>query len=215
MRCFWPGEPAASNETSSIVSAALLHVQIGTDMTDPHSNADTATGSQKNTGATRRFFWVGMAVFLIVMVFLGFGSTSLFAQDDPSLHRNWSERQANVWEKEKEYWKVRKAADFEGFMSLWDERFVGWSGPGIITRSDLKTLVEKEFASRAEELRYELKPRAVRVFNQTAVTFYSVVFQNEEGKTVRRTRFHHMWRKQDGTWKIASGMSAPPLQEEE
>jgi hypothetical protein len=99
-------------------------------------------------------------------------------------------------------------------MSLWDERFVGWSGPGIITRSDLKMLAEKEFAGRDHELRYELRPRAVRGFDQTAVTFYSVLFQNEEGETVRRTRFHHTWRKQDGTWTIASGMSAPPLQEE-
>lgn len=184
-------------------------------MTDTRSTANTTTGAQQTIGAARHCFGFGRAVFLIVVVALGFGSTSLFAQDNPSLHRNWSERQANVWEKEKEYWKLRKASDFEGFMSLWDERFIGWSGPGIITRSDLKTLAEKEFASRDQELRYELHPRAVRVFDQTAVTFYSVSFQNEDGETVRRTRFHHMWRKEDGTWKIASGMSAPLLQEEE
>jgi hypothetical protein len=162
-----------------------------------------------------RLFWVGMAAILIAIVLLGFGSRSLLAQDDPAPQRNWSKKQANVWDKEREYWKRRKAADFEGFMSLWDERFIGWSGPGIITRSDLKTLAQKEFAGRDHELRYELRPRAVRVFDQTAVTFYSVVFQNEEGETVGRTRLHHTWRKQDGTWTIVSGMSAPPLQEEE
>jgi hypothetical protein len=52
-----------------------------------------------------------MAAILIVMVFLGFGSRSLLAQDDPAPQRIWSETQANVWEKEREYWKRRKAAD--------------------------------------------------------------------------------------------------------
>jgi hypothetical protein len=44
-------------------------------MTGPRSNADTATDVQQTTESGGRFFWVGMAVFLIVMVFLGFGST--------------------------------------------------------------------------------------------------------------------------------------------
>ena len=184
-------------------------------MTDSTASAETQAAPSTDTRESPRLFWVGMATILIVMVFLGFGSTSLFAQDDPVPRRNWSERQANVWEKEREYWKRRKMADFEEFMSLWDERFVGWSGPGIITRSDLKTLVEKEFAGRDHELRYELRPRAVRVFDRSAVTFYSVSFQNEEGETVERVRFHYTWRKQAGTWTIVSGMSAPPLQEEE
>lgn len=100
-------------------------------------------------------------------------------------------------------------------MSLWDARFIGWSGPGIITQSDVKRLVEKEFTRREDELNYELRPRAVRVFDRTAVTFYSVVFQDDDGATVDRARFHHTWRKTNGTWMIISGMSAPPLQAEE
>lgn len=44
-------------------------------MTDVAANAETPTASSTNTRGSPRPFWVGMAVFLIVMVFLGFGST--------------------------------------------------------------------------------------------------------------------------------------------
>mgnify|MGYP006298790687 CR=1 FL=1 len=44
-------------------------------MTDVAASAGTPTASSTDTRGAPRLFWVGMAVFLIVMVFLGFGST--------------------------------------------------------------------------------------------------------------------------------------------
>jgi hypothetical protein len=103
---------------------------------------------------------------------------------------------------------LRKAADFKGFMSLWDERFVGWSGPGIISKSDINVLVKKEFKNRDDKLKYELKPRAVKIIDDIGVTFYHTLFLDDEGKKLGQSRFHHTWKKQNGTWKIISGMSA-------
>jgi hypothetical protein len=65
-------------------------------MTDSTAHAETQAAPSPDTRESPRLFWVGMAVFLTVMVFLGFGSTSLFAQDDPAPLRNWSKKQANV-----------------------------------------------------------------------------------------------------------------------
>jgi hypothetical protein len=44
-------------------------------MTDASSSAETQAASTSRPRESPRFFWVGMAVFLIVMVGLGFGST--------------------------------------------------------------------------------------------------------------------------------------------
>jgi hypothetical protein len=44
-------------------------------MTDASSSAETQAASTVRTRGAPRFFWVGMAVFLILIVFLGFGST--------------------------------------------------------------------------------------------------------------------------------------------
>jgi len=44
-------------------------------MANASDAANTATASSTDTRGAPRLFWVGMAVFLIVMVFLGFGST--------------------------------------------------------------------------------------------------------------------------------------------
>jgi len=44
-------------------------------MTDSTANAETQAAPSPDTRGSPRLFWVGMAVFLIVMVFLGFGST--------------------------------------------------------------------------------------------------------------------------------------------
>jgi len=44
-------------------------------MTDSPSPADEPTVEAGTNATAPRFFWVGMAVFLIVIVFLGFGST--------------------------------------------------------------------------------------------------------------------------------------------
>lgn len=134
---------------------------------------------------------------------------TLFGQNKADVQQNWSNKQKKVWEKEKSYWKLRKAANFEGFMSLWDKAFIGWSGPETFNWSDLKRKVKKEFKGRDNGLNYELRPHAVKIFGSTAVTFYSVLFQNDKGDTVDRALFHHSWRKQNGTWKIIAGMSVP------
>lgn len=44
-------------------------------MTDAPSNAEAPRAPRKDVRSPPRLFWVGMAVFLIVIVFLGFGST--------------------------------------------------------------------------------------------------------------------------------------------
>jgi len=44
-------------------------------MTDTSSNTETPSTSTPDTRPEPRLFWVGMAVFLILIVFLGFGST--------------------------------------------------------------------------------------------------------------------------------------------
>lgn len=144
--------------------------------------------------------------------------TSLLHAQEQALadQENWSAIEQEVWEQEERYWRLREARDFEGFMSLWDEDFVGWSGPGIISREDIRRLVRKEFKrERDRELRYELFPRAVRAYGNVVATFYTAVFRDSTGAEADRARFHHVWRNDEGTWKIIEGLSAAPLDSQE
>lgn len=148
-------------------------------------------------------------IILILTVLISlYPFTIIHGQNDSAKQNYWSKAQKELWEQEQDYWKLRKEADFEGFMNLWDERFIGWSGPGIISRSDIQVLVKKEFNNRNDKLNYELKPLDVKIIDDIGVTFYYTVFMDDEGKKLGQSRFHHTWKKQDGTWKIISGMSA-------
>lgn len=157
--------------------------------------------------------YVAVAVTISVLVV----PSALHAQEQRVANQEeWSPTQREVWEQEKKYWQLRNALDIEAFMSLWDEEFVGWSGPGIISRADIRKIAAKVAERRKPgALNYELIPRAVRVHGNLGITFYTAIFRDSTGAKMEEVRFHHSWRKENGQWKIIEGLSAAPLDQQE
>ncbi len=154
---------------------------------------------------------LGLVSNVAVALFLS-PSAALAQEKTVADQEQWSAEQRKVWEQEQKYWRLRKAQDLEGFMSLWDERFVGWSGPGIISRSDLRELVVEEFRNRQKGRgQYKLIPRAVRVYDDIGIAFYTAVLSAPDSEEADTVRFHHSWRNEGGRWQIIEGLSAEPL----
>jgi ketosteroid isomerase-like protein len=109
-----------------------------------------------------------------------------------------------VWQGELNYYRYLKAKDLKGFMSLWDENFVGWPDFSELPqhKKDIETGLAAEFKDPAAEAlpASEPMPEAVQVFGDVATTFY---FWRTSASTYRIT---HTWRKGPQGWQIIGGM---------
>ena len=122
-----------------------------------------------------------------------------------------SAREQEVWRFEEDYWKYVKARDLESYLSLWHEDFVGW--PGFSTKPVRKDSIGDWTQDPDSKLTaYELRPAAVQLFGNTAVTHYavSIRWSNRSGETESEvSRITHTWMKDGERWLIIGGMSAP------
>jgi ketosteroid isomerase-like protein len=135
----------------------------------------------------------------------------LHGQDSVSPEQEaWSSAQQEVWERERAYYQYLEQRDVDKFMSLWNERFVGWpqGSETPIDYSDLRQFVGDWFSELPEDRRYTLEPLAVNVYSDIGITYYRTVTY-DAGEKVSVARLHHVWRKRDGEWQIIGGMSAP------
>jgi len=131
---------------------------------------------------------------------------------------NFSPEQEEVWRREEDYWRVFKGMDREGYIALWDEKFVGW--PCTLPAPVRKDLIrDNTFGMmRGRELKtVQLQPKAVEVFNDVAIAHYVVTgkYACKDGSVeVESFRITHTWRKTNGVWLIIGGMSSPAQPEE-
>lgn len=125
----------------------------------------------------------------------------------------FSPAQRQVWSMEEKYWEFMKALDRDGYVSLWDESFVGWPYPlPDPIRKDVIRLDPFSLLQGGTVKNVQLEPKAVQVFDDVAVVYYIVVFTNEKKDgsiEVQGLRITHTWRRTKQGWLIISGMSAP------
>ncbi len=124
-----------------------------------------------------------------------------------------SAEQKGVWTGEEAYCRYRMTKDLDGFMSLWDDAFVGWplSSPKPTGKAGIREVAAHRIAA---ENRYECEstPLAINVFGDTANTYYLLHSKvtDKDGKTNEDiARITHTWRRANGRWKIIGGMGAP------
>jgi ketosteroid isomerase-like protein len=119
-----------------------------------------------------------------------------------------------VWQMEEVYWKDVQAGDVEHYLTLWHDRFVGW--PCFSAEPSDKSRIGnwvQEIRDGHLKFTYELKPLAVRVFDDVAVVQYAAVYSTQypdgttSGAGIWR-KFTHTWKKTDGRWQIITGMCA-------
>ena len=119
-----------------------------------------------------------------------------------------------VWQMEESYWETVQARDFEGYLRLWHDDFVGWQceepRPGGV--EGIGDWV-RDLRDDNVEVTYELKREAVQPFGSTAVVHYAVrwAFKYPDGRVVGNEMWRkvfHTWINVDGRWLIVGGMCA-------
>jgi ketosteroid isomerase-like protein len=140
--------------------------------------------------------------FLVVL------ATAAFAQNSPN-------DEAQVWNLEKAYWEYVKANDLEKYRALWHEHFLGWpyvsSAPA---RKDHITDWITMNTSKGVKLQsYSIEQLAIQVTGDIAINHYRIkanwaMSDKAEART-DALRITHTWIRNDGTWQILGGMSAP------
>ena len=121
-----------------------------------------------------------------------------------------SAAQKEVWAGEQRYCETLMKGDTEGYMSLWDDSFIGWpiSRDAPIDKAGIRASIKNRGVIQCNST-----PLAVNVFGDFANTYY--VFHNTskdpDGKIVNHeSRITHTWRRKGGKWLIVGGMSALP-----
>lgn len=132
-------------------------------------------------------------------------------EHESTLQERWSATQRTVWEHEEKLHDFSQAADAEGYLDLLDEdRFIGWphATDRPVTFDEFQASVmdswEDESGSR---YRYSLTPHAIVEAGNVAVSHYlQREITDDEEETVYR--FTHVWRNEDGRWKIIGGQAS-------
>jgi ketosteroid isomerase-like protein len=115
-----------------------------------------------------------------------------------------------VWEQEETYWRLLKADNRQGYLDLWDDRFVGW--PRFENAPIGKDNITRMMSER-KVLDYKLEPLSVREFRgDVVVTLYRATVRSTDttgsNESTRASRLTHTWMKGERGWRIIGGMSA-------
>lgn len=129
-----------------------------------------------------------------------------------ALAQDLSPEQKSVWAREQAYCTYLQNNDLEGYMSLWDDNFVGWPihDPAPVTKNDIRQEVATEMKA-GDKVTCNPVLQKVNVMGDVAMTFYvfEVTTTRKDGTSrTRQPRITHTWRKNGNEWKIIGGMSA-------
>ena len=118
-----------------------------------------------------------------------------------------------VWSLEESYFVYVKNNDIEGYLTLWDERFVGWPCGSLKpkTKENIADWIPTLHADPSKIYGYELKREAVRSFGSTVVTHYLArqwYRSADTGEVLEEdhVRLTHTWQRRGSTWQIVTGM---------
>lgn len=128
--------------------------------------------------------------------------------NQPHLEQQLRADQEAVWNGERNYFQYLRDRNLQGFMSLWDDNFVGWPDYSDypLRKGDIEAGMVEEFQSgKKPSLQVSSpSPLAVGVFGNVAVTHY---FWPEADKSSPvQYRVMHVWQSEVGGWRIIGGM---------
>ena len=120
-----------------------------------------------------------------------------------------SAEQAEVWAAEQNYFRYLQKRDVEKYMSLWDERFVGWPGYSEhpLRKQDIEKYVVEQFQSAKPALESSGMPTpdSIVVIGNVAIAYY--FWPDADPSSQVRHRMMHAWLKGPAGWRIIGGMS--------
>lgn len=117
-----------------------------------------------------------------------------------------------IWQLEENYWKYVKEKDYQSYITLWDDRFIGYPSNNTIGNKDHITDWMTEMYRQPGVFNYTLTRKVENVFGDIAIVFYDVShhFTNDKNEIVKKGSFKiiHTWKKMAKGWLIIGGMGA-------
>ena len=121
--------------------------------------------------------------------------------------------QNEVWQMEERYWKYVKEKDLQAYLTLWDEKFIGYPSNNIIgNKAHITDWLIDLYKDKTGVFSYELNRKIENVFDDIVIVLYDVTQQwtNEKNEVVKKRTYKitHTWKKSDNGWLIIGGMGA-------
>lgn len=118
-----------------------------------------------------------------------------------------------VWQMEENYWKYVKDKDYNSYLTLWDEKFIGYPSNNIIgNKAHITDWLMDLYKNKSGVFSYELTRKVENVFDDIVIVLYDVShgFTNNKNEVVKNGNFKvtHTWKKTDKGWVIIGGMGA-------
>jgi Domain of unknown function (DUF4440) len=143
---------------------------------------------------------------LVISLFIAMSAMSDQASDEKA-----------VWTLEETYWMYVKNNDIKGYLTLWDDRFIGWPGfsKTPVEKVNISEWIGPLHKNSTESYDYELTREAVRSFGDVVVVhylvrdFYRSSSTSEIVRQLDEYRITHTWQRRGDTWQIITGMSSP------
>lgn len=137
-----------------------------------------------------------------------FGICLLLVGAVPSSAQEWSASQQEIWKMEMAFWNSLTAGDLEKHNALWSDQAVAW--PASVPAPIGKTAIAQSTGAWCAYIAsYDLKPVAVGIYDNAALTFYQYEWIPKDNAPSdlrnRVGRMGHLWIKQSGSWQIVSG----------
>lgn len=122
-----------------------------------------------------------------------------------SFAQQWSDAQKDVWAGVEKYWQVSSSGDAAGFMSYFDDSYMGWSNQSRVPMS--KTNTSKWVTQDAKDnstLVYSVTPLSIWVKGDFAYVHYTYETVEQNKETNKKTPSAGTWTdilmKKDGKW---------------
>lgn len=138
-----------------------------------------------------------MKVIFIFLILFTLGATSLYAQQ-------WTDEQLEVWKSVQTYSDLANKGDLEGFLTYYDDSFIGWPYGSDATHSKTtRSKWVKYYMPLSTTLVSTITPEAIWVKDNFAFVhyYYSNVNKDKEGKISSESgRWTDILMKKDGRW---------------
>lgn len=117
-----------------------------------------------------------------------------------------------IWQLEENYWKYVKEKDYQSYITLWDDNFLGYPSNNTIGDKAHITDWMKEMYQQPGIFNYTLTRKVENLFGYIAIVFYDVShnFTNDKNEVLKSGSFKiiHTWKKTEKGWLIIGGMGA-------
>ena len=121
--------------------------------------------------------------------------------------QQWSDAQKEVWTGVQKYWEAPAKGDVQGFLSYFDESYMGWNNQSLVPQSKANTSkwIENDMNNNSTVL-YTLTPLTIWVKGDFAYVHYTYSQLLKDNNTGKETPSSGTWTdilmKKDGKWVL-------------